>query len=514
MGYRFQAHESVDQEFAILQRISDPHMFGNVNLSSRARVALLCAIPLISLLLHWNVFSLELTGIHVTRQSQTYQNILNFHRYDGNILNPRIHTLNDSLQPALMRMDFPILQWMVAHVFSITGESYPATRIMMFLLGLLTICGIYFMLRQILGGFFIPWAGAWAFTFSPVFYYYTTAAMPDNMSVCAIGWMVGFFFRWYKTRHVADLILSAFLLSLAAACKLPYIVYGALPAAFVVMSAFHKKFNRLQPEFLVAIVFLAFMAPTLAWYAWVIPTWSNGVIAGITDNQAPTEQIVHYIRHHLTVMFPSRLMNTAGVVFFGLGIIFSIRRRIWRKPEFFWLSGVIVLLLIYVVYELNMIADVHDYYMMPFLPVLYLVIPFGLQSFWLSGTWARPVSILLLAIMPWLTYTSTKFDWSTRFASHWVLDHRETIREIIPPTDRVIVINDNTWYLSLGAIDRYGYIFWDDHLPHEWIKDMRDRCDVRWMISNSRAVDTTQSVRQYFLETRFDHNGVKVIRLK
>ena len=92
-------------------------------------------IPLLSMAMHWRIFSTDLVGVHLWRQSQTQLNIQNFYRHDFNILNPRVNITN--LGPnTLYRYEFPIMQWSIACVHKVLGESITITRVCLFLLGL------------------------------------------------------------------------------------------------------------------------------------------------------------------------------------------------------------------------------------------------------------------------------------------------------------------------------------------------------------------------------------------
>jgi len=64
-------------------------------------------IALASIVLHYKIFTLDLQGIHVWRQTQTQINIQNFYRHDNNILNPRHN--NFSWGDNIQRMEFPIM---------------------------------------------------------------------------------------------------------------------------------------------------------------------------------------------------------------------------------------------------------------------------------------------------------------------------------------------------------------------------------------------------------------------
>ena len=190
-------------------------------------IALIAAV---SVALHWQVFPLDLIGVHNMRQAQTQQNIQNFYRKDFNILNPRTNVMSHESEAPIYRYEFPVMQWTVAAVFKFTGESILVMRIMTFLIGLGSISGMFFLLKYIFHDVLVAWAGAWAFNFSPAFYYYTTCPIPDNLALCGAICSLAFFFRFLKTSAYRDVFFSAFFLSLGTAAKLPFILFAAAPA--------------------------------------------------------------------------------------------------------------------------------------------------------------------------------------------------------------------------------------------------------------------------------------------
>src|SRR5665213_3459230 len=143
---------------------------------------ILCCIPLISFALHFHVFQMDLTGIHVWRQTETQTVINNFYRDDFNILNPRINGNADTDQ--LHRMEFPLMQWLVALFYKLFGPHIAVTRAVNFIIGLCSVYGMFYFCSNIFKNKGTAAICAWCFNFSPVFYYYTINPMPDNLALC------------------------------------------------------------------------------------------------------------------------------------------------------------------------------------------------------------------------------------------------------------------------------------------------------------------------------------------
>jgi hypothetical protein len=297
--------------------------------------------------------------------------------------------------------------------------------------------------------------------------------------------------------------------------KLPFIVFLAVPGMWVLSDMVQKKFKNLSNEIRFPAIFLALVSPALVWYAWVIPSWNNGVIAGILDNPMTREQVMNTLQFHLSEMFPKRLLGYLSLPFLLIGVGFFFFRKVWNDPRFSWLAAMGFAVLLYWVYEFNMIGTVHDYYMMPFLPVLYVCVAYGIHRASHLGIWAKGTIIALLLCMPVVTSNIARQYWA--LPPHYLADvflHHEDLKTAVPPEARCIMINDHTLYVFPYLMDKQGFVFWDDHLPGEWVEDMITRLGTTYMYSDSRIVDTDPNVSKHIDTLIMERGSVKVFKLK
>ena len=484
-------------------------------LKTRLLILFPCFI-LIYLVLHWRVFHYEIGGIHAWRQSQTAENILNFNRYDSNILNPRTNNLTRDLKPTIYRYEFPVMQWTVGMIMRVTGDRISTTRVLMFLLGLIAVLGMYYWLKQFYDNCVIAFLGAWAFSFSPVFFYYTMNPLPDNLALCSTIWFLAFFFRFVKTNSLWMATGSVLCISLAMASKLPYIVFLAAPCAWWLYSVISKRFRQIGSELKFAAIYLLIIAPALWWYAWVIPTWSNGVLAGITANKLPWDVTVYTLKYHINTMFPKMLLGYVAVIFLLQSFYFALQRNVMKDVRFWWLLAITFGVSLYFIFEFNMIGVVHDYYMMPFLPILYFMVAYGIKQCIQFKKWTMRMTLILLALMPIVTGITTWNSWSPRYIpehSDVYLNYKE-LRDAAPPGSKCIILNDVSTYIFSYLVDKYAFVFNNDYLPADWVKDMILNYDVTYMYSTSRKVDEDPEVNKYLERLVMERGNVRVFLLK
>lgn len=481
-------------------------------LQEHTRLILLLIIPLISLAMHARIFTLDLMGVHVWRQAQTQTNILNFAEEDCNVLNPRINNRGNT--DGIFRMEFPVMQWMFGAVYKAVGtDSIIITRVLSFLLSLFSIYGIYLLVMAVSGNKAMAVAGAWCFTFSPVFYYYTMNPLPDNFAMAAGIWGLAYFFRWLKNDRARTLIFSAVLLSLATFAKLPFIVFtaAAITAFFILLS--RKKYAG---STMIAVVFILCFLPAIAWYAWVIPGWvGNDVVAGISAGTSGQE-VVRVLVHHLISALPESLVNYGAMLFFISALALIFLRKLYRHPLFIYLAACGIGVLLYFFYELNMIGSVHDYYLFPFLPLIFVLVAYGAWFFIGSDRKAmRIAGLIMMAILPLTAYLRMDHRWDPRSPGFNVnvYDHREELKKIVPG-DALCIVRDDTPHVLLYYFDKKGWAFNDVNGINspEDIKDCIEN-GAQYFYCDKREIDEHEDYKSLLDSVVMQRGDMKVWKL-
>ncbi len=158
------------------------------------KIILFTAI-LLSVLLKLHVLPLEIQGNHAWRQSKTALNIRNFVRHDSNILNPRVahFNYNDS---NIRRMEFPLMQWIIAMEHKLFGEKILYTRITVLIISLFSLLAMFQLCALLMKSKFWAAVAVWILSFSPVFFYQSVNPIPDNLALC-----FSLFFLYYYDGH-------------------------------------------------------------------------------------------------------------------------------------------------------------------------------------------------------------------------------------------------------------------------------------------------------------------------
>ncbi len=477
------------------------------------RNLILISIGILSCLMHFNIFSKELVGAHIWRQTQTQSTIINFYEEDMNIFNPRRNDRGDT--GGILRIEFPLMQWIVACVYKVFGNHLWITRICMFIIGLLSVLGIYILFMAVFKNELIAVTGAWAFNFSPSFYYYTVCPMPDNMALCCSIWGMAMFFKWYQNQKIYLLFLSGLFLSAGALCKLPFILFFALPFMHFMQLAVKKGISRKTA--LNTLTMLFFVSLPLVWYISVIPHWKgNTVIKGMLGNDLPFSAILKFMQFIFFSTLPELLLNYGSVLFFLAGFYFLFRNKAYRNEKFSLILVVSILVLAYYLFEANTIRTGHDYYLFPFLPLLFMLVAYGAYNLCLLHTVTKYLTFTLLMLLPLLAYLRIQGRWDYRNVQGFKKDllvYKDELRNIVPKESLVVAGNDDSHFIFLYFIDKKGWGFDWDYLPASSLKLMIEK-GAQYLYSTSRIIESNEDIKHYLDSLLIEKGSIKVFRLK
>ena len=472
---------------------------------------ILYSIPVISFLLHFHVFNMDLVGIHVWRQTETQTTINNFYHEDMNILNPRFNEHPDTSR--LHRMEFPVMQWLFALFYKLFGSHIIISRLLTFIIGLFSVYGMYKLCYSISHNKVVATLCGWCFNFSPVFYYYTVNPMPDNMALCCGIWSIGHFYNYINSGKIKYVVWSAMFLCLATMSKLPFVIYASFIATFLLMELIKKNLS-FRSALKIGSIYLVCILPAAAWYVWVIPGWVIGAVHGVFDQSLNHPVISNVIFGTLVSVLPELVVNYASVLFFLTGFYVIYYCRLYKRRYFlpFAVWGIIIGL--YFLFEMNIIDLVHDYYLFPFLPPVFILVGYGGNYLMRRANFLKYVALLCLILLPLTAYLRADSRWDTGkpgFNAAYY-KYKDELRNLTPKDALCVVGYDESHYILLYYIDRKGWAF-----DKSWF----DLKVLEYYISKGATyifldddVENIKGVRNHLGEKVFDKETLRVYKLK
>ncbi|MBC8343614.1 MAG: glycosyltransferase family 39 protein [Bacteroidetes bacterium] len=484
-------------------------------LKNRHRLLLFIGIPLLSFSMHYRIFGLDIMGIHSWRQTVTQSNIVNFYEEDNNILDPR---LNERYQwKGIYRMEFPVMQWLFAQVYRVFGNDILISRILSFLIGLIAVWGIYFLVLQLFRNKLLSVLTAWAFNFSPLFYYYTMNPLPDNFALCFAIWGAAYSFKYIRENKLQSLLLASLFISMGTLAKLPFGLFYAILGFYFIQTILRKKLKSIGKEFGHGLISLLLLSPAIAWYAWVIPKWQNGITKGVLSGKDTAfVQIWDYLSHHLFSTFPELMLNYLALPFFIWAIWLIFKNKVFKKSIFTLLAIWSLSILFYFFFEINMITRVHDYYLFPFLPLIFIIAAYGIKDLITSQSRMKIVmALILLMLLPLSAFLRIDKRWNPDYPgfNKDLLIYTDELREAVPDSCLVVVGNDASPSIWLYYVNKKGWVYRHNKLSGEKLFEIR-KFGGKYMYSDSRLIDEDSLISSQFKRMVMEKGSIRVFELK
>lgn len=487
--------------------------FSNVVSSRNLPVIGVGMAMLLSLIMHWSVFTKDLVSIHVWRQTQTQATVESFVEEDFNIMHPR--KLERGGDDGIFRMEFPIMQWLFAGVYKITGaDGVMLSRILSFIITALGIIGMYLLVSILFGAGWPGVLGAWFYTFSPSLFYHGINPMPDNFALCCGIWGLYATFKWWESQQVNSLIWAGVWLGVSTMAKLPFIVYSLVPAYLIFTLARRSGIKALG---LSLLYFGAPIVPALSWYAWVIPHWhGNGVVQGMLNLEDGWVTILNYLQANLVSNLPELLLNYAATPLFLIGLWQVVRnRRQWDKRTMAMFVSALAILA-YFFFEINMIGMIHDYYLFPFLPFLFLIVVSGvLYIFGFNKQWGRIFVVISMLVAPVTCGLRMQSRWDTNKPGFNpdLLEYKFVLQNVVPSDALCVFGNDNSHFVFPYYIHKKGWGFDHDNLSEQQLKEWMED-GAKYLYSDSKAVNYDPQITALIKDTVLTAGSIKVYKLK
>lgn len=470
-------------------------------------------MPLLGLVMHMHIFPLELRGVHAWRQCETASNVVRFAREDMDIFHPKVYSLE--WEDGNKRMEFPVMQWVMATAYRLFGENVLWMRLISWLIGVWAVFGMFSLARSLFRDDFVALACAWAFQFSPLIFYYSVNPLPDNLALAAAIWSMAAFLRYYRGGSQGWLWLSAAYLGLSVLAKLPFIVFIALPASQLGLAALRSRFASWRELLVGALAYVLALLPGAVWYLTVIPTWTgNGVVAGIF-NASPEELrgLFGIAAHHLASTLPELIVNYGSVAFFVVGLVLLWQRKLRRHPLMLPFLLLWAGVMAYFIFEIHLIGRDHDYYLFPFVPGVFLLVGLGIQGLMRqSRPWLRAFVGGALLVLPLTAALRTYSRWAKPGFPIELITEADVLRKAVPDSAKIIAGHDLSPHIFPYHLRKRGWTFNADNSAPKRIRYCIDHgAQFLYLSKESEAkTDLSDFIQEMILETK----GFKVFSLK
>lgn len=336
-------------------------------------------------------------SIHTWRQSHTLAVARNFYEEDMNIFKPRVD--NRKLTNGVTGMQFPSMEYTFALAYHITGEKFWVARFLTWCIFMAGALGLFAWLKVWLNHEKTAYYSTIVFMFMPELFFHCINPLPDILALSASIGALYFFIRFQQYRTWKNILFCTFFATLAGLTKIQYLAVG-----FFMITIFFMNIRTYKwVEFLKMGVFgVSTVGISLIWYKYALYLIRTSGLRdfGIEIRPATEWKVIKEIlEQNIISDFPELLLGFTGFILFVYGLAY-IRRAAAYKQYFIPVLIWSVALLIYHGIELAQMKY-HQYYMMPYLPLLALIAGYGAQKMMLhSQKWVKYVAYTCLYLLP------------------------------------------------------------------------------------------------------------------
>ena len=235
----------------------------------------------------------------------------------------------------------------------------------------------------------------------------------------------------------------------------------------------------------------------LLWYVKAIPTWTgNGITEGFINNKN-WYSYFYYLLGNFTSTLPEMLTNYASTPFFIVGVFFAFKNFkviIYKYWIYFATSFAFIA---YYLFEANMIEFTHDYYFMPFIPFIFLIVGKGIQILFKSKY--KLVIYFLLILLPFTAWIRIGHRWDTNnpgFNTDY-LNYSLYFQKILPKNELCIIDNDESKFISLYYLKRKGFSLYKNELNEGLLSEMYKK-GGKYLFSDNLELNSKDFPSFYF----------------
>lgn len=402
---------------------------------------------------------------HNWRQTTVTMVARNFLELDNNIFYPRIDFAGD--KTGITGMEFPLLNYMIYGVAEIFGYQHWYGRLINLFVSSI---GLWFFYRLV-SLFFkesVSFNATLVLSVS-IWFQFSRKIMPDTFAMSLIIAGIYYGFKFLKSQNPLAMrkeALAYFLLILLGVlAKLPS---GYLLIVFV-FPIFDSTIAVKRKVLFVCLSGLA-LVPALWWYFYWVPflVESYGFwhfFMGKSITMGFKEIIAH--GQATAQKFYDTALKFIGFGLFVWGIIMAYQKR---ESRIFWILVFTLSTFSIVILKAGYTFPHHNYYIIPFVPVMALVAGFGLSS--IDN---KKVRIFLVTAIAIEGIANQQHDFFLKPSSQQLLNLESDLDQISQPND-FIAINSGDVPTPMYFAHRKGWILHqEDLLNLSYLEDMKSK---------------------------------------
>lgn len=336
-------------------------------------------------------------SVHTWRQSHTLAVARNFYEEDMNIFKPRVD--NRKLTNGVTGMQFPSMEYVFALAYHITGERFWVARFLTWCMFIAGALGLFAWIKAWLNNENIAYYSTVIFMFIPELFYHCINPLPDILALSASIWALYFYVKFQQNKTWQNILFCTFFATLSGLTKIQYLAIG-----FFMITIFFMRIRSYSwLDLLKLSIFgIITVSVSILWYRYAIHLIRSSGLSDFGLETRPAKEwkvIQEILEQNIISDLPELLLGFTSFILFVYGL-FHIRTVIRQKLYFIPMLVWSIALILYHAIELSQMKY-HQYYMMPYLPVLALIAGYGMQKITQSSKkWLRYAGYMCFYLVP------------------------------------------------------------------------------------------------------------------
>ncbi|NTW24129.1 MAG: hypothetical protein HGA37_05470 [Lentimicrobium sp.] len=438
-------------------------------------------------------FLIRLVGItnaplevaHNWRQSLTNMVARNFLDIDANIFYPRIDMAGE--KTGIIGTEFPLFNYLIYLVSSVFGYTHWYGRLINLIVSSLGTYAFFLLIKKLFSDR-IAFFSTLVFLAS-IWFSFSRKIMPDTFSVSLM--LIGILFSLLYMEKGGWLNLSLFFIfsTLGMLCKIPAL--SLLPVVGILL--LDKKFDRKNRIYIFITSGVA-VAVTFLWYFYWVPTlvetfryqlyFPKGIIEGMSE-------IRPYLFRFLEKFFFSSLNSFIGFACFLVGIYYFFRNENLLAKAGFLLTTLVFLLF---AIKTGAVFPLHNYYIIPFAPVMALLAGYALSKF------NAKIAIVVVILISIEGISNQNQDFFIKENQRYKVE-LERVADGFIPKDKLIIVNGGASPQLIYFANRKGWTV--DELVTENQVDSLYRLGASYLIIDNHKLTRRFSYNFLYADESF-----------
>lgn len=361
---------------------------------------------------------------HSWRQSLTNMMARNMVEIEFSLLYPRIDMAGS--EAGIIGSEFPFFQTLIAGCSILFGDNYWAGRLINLVVSSFAVLAFFNICKR--------WWNertAWYATvifLSSLWFAFSRKAMPDTFAVSLVIIGIFFFQRFLDRSKWWLLIVATLFITLGGLCKIPAVfLFG------IIVPLWLSQTIRLQFKILITIAVSIASTIICWWYFYWVPYlvetyhfplyFPKGLVEGWLE--------IRPFLFDFTKQFYFGALRSYIVIIALLVGVFTLKQREYRLTAI----GLFILTVIFLLFSLKTGSTfpMHNYYVLPFVPVMAVIAALGLQRF--NARWS--VALLLLIVLEGILNQISDFRIKDEVRYRLTLEAQ--VNQFVPKGERIII---------------------------------------------------------------------------